>query len=293
MKTNRDANHLAGKVCLVTGATAGIGKITATALAAQGAQVIIAGRNQAKAEATVQQIIAETGNAAVDFLLADFTDLQTVRDLASTFRQRYDRLNVLVNNAGTFCNTRHRTPLGVEKTFLVNHLAPFLLTNLLLDVIKRSAPARIINVSSDAYKSGPQHFDDLEFNRFYFGIQAYGRSKLANILFTNQLDRRLAGSGVTVNALHPGHVATDIWSTNFSIFGPTLKKLVGRFALTPEEGADNTIYLASSPDVVNVSGKYFEKRVATQTTAITYDLNTAQKLWAVSEQLTTINVLGA
>lgn len=288
MKTNFDANHLAGKICLVTGATAGIGKITASALAAQGAHVVIAGRNQAKTEATAQQIIAETGNPAVDFLLADFADLHAVCDLASTFLQRYQRLNVLVNNAGTFYNQRHRTALGVEKTFLVNHLAPFLLTNMLLDVLKRSAPARIINVSSDAYKSGPQHFNDLEFNRFYFGIRAYGRSKLANILFTNELDRRLAGSGVTVNALHPGHVATDIWSTNFSIFGPPLKKFMSRIALTPEAGADNTIYLASSPDVENVSGKYFKKRTAVKTTAITQDREITQCLWAVSEKLTTL-----
>jgi retinol dehydrogenase 12 len=282
------SNHMAGKVCLVTGATAGIGKITATALAVQGAEVVIAGRNQAKAEDVVRQIIAETGNDSVDYLLADFSDLQQVRTLASAFKERYSRLDVLVNNAGAFFNRRRKTQYGVEKTFLVNHLAPFLLTNLLLDTIKVSAPARIVNVSSDGHKSGNMDLNDLEFSRFYFGMQAYGRSKLANILFTYELDRRLEGSGVTVNTLHPGHVATDIWRTNFSIFGPLLKRLMEIISLSPEEGADNSIYLASSPDVAGVSRKYFDKREAVPSSAITYDTELAQELWAVSEKLTSL-----
>ena len=195
---------------------------------------------------------------------------------------------MLVNNAGAFFNRRIKTQYGVEKTFLVNHLASFLLTNLLLDTIKASAPARIVNVASDGHKSGNMDLNDLEFSRFYFGMQAYGRSKLANVLFTYELGRRLEGSGVTVNALHPGHVATDIWSTNFSIFGPLLKRLMEIIALSPEEGADNTIYLASSPDVAGVSGKYFDKREAVPSSAITYDTELAQELWAVSEKFTSL-----
>jgi len=170
-------------------------------------------------------------------------------------------------------------------TFLVNHLAPFYLTNLLLDVLKQSAPARIVNVSSDAHRSGKLNFNDLEFNRFYFGMLAYARSKMANILFTYELSRRLEGCGVTANALHPGHIATDIWRNNFSVFGPALKWLIAQFALTPKQGADNSIYLASSPDVDGVTGKYFVKREPTSSAPITYEIETAQKLWAVSEDI--------
>jgi NAD(P)-dependent dehydrogenase (short-subunit alcohol dehydrogenase family) len=286
MQNSMKSNQMAGKICLVTGATSGIGKVTATALAAQGAEVILVGRNRQKAEDSVRWIKSETGNEAVDYLLADFSDLQEVRELAISFKEKYSRLDVLVNNAGAFFNSRNKTGYGVEATFLVNHLAPFLLTNLLLETIQNSAPARIINVASDAHKMGKIDFDDLEFKRFYFGMLAYGRSKLANILFTYELDRRLAGCGVTVNSLHPGQIATDIWRTNFSIFGPALKWLMGLFALTPEEGADTTIYLASSPDVDHISGKYFVKREPVPSSPTTYDTKLAQSFWQLSERLT-------
>jgi retinol dehydrogenase-12 len=295
MKVNRlmkplpEKNNLNGKRCLVTGATAGIGQITATALAAQGAEVIITGRNQQKAEHTVRQIKSETGNEAVQYLLADFSDLQQVRALAATFKDRFSLLNVLVNNAGTFFNTRRDTPYGVEMTFLVNHLAPFLLTNLLLDAIQASAPARIVNVSSDAHQYDTMNFDDLGFKRGYFGMKAYARSKLANVLFTYELARRMGDSAVTVNALHPGHVATDIWKTNFSVFGPPLKWIMGLFALTPAQGADNSIYLASSPAVAETTGKYFVKREAVQSAPISYNEEVAHRLWDLSESLTAIH----
>lgn len=288
MESVINSNNMSGKVCLVTGATAGIGKITATSLAAQGAQVIIHGRNQQKSEETVQQIISDTGNDAVDYLLADFSDLDQVRLLVDIFKERYPRLDVLVNNAGTFFNRRQKTPFGVEKTFLVNHLAPFVLTNQLLDTIQASAPARIINVSSDAHKYATMDFADLGFQQGYFGIKAYGRSKLANIFFTYELDRRLAGNQITVNALHPGHVATDIWKTNFSFIGPALKWVTGLFALSPEQGADNSIYLASAPEVEGVSGKYFVKREVTSSSPLSYDQTAAQKLWSISADLTLI-----
>ncbi|GAG27457.1 unnamed protein product, partial [marine sediment metagenome] len=195
-------NHMTGKVCVVTGATAGIGKVTATALASHGAEVIIAGRNHQKAEATLQQIKNETGNESLQYLLADFSDLDQVRNLAAAFKERYTRLDILVNNAGSFFNTRRETPYGVEKTFLVNHLAPFLLTTLLLEILQGSPPARIVNVSSDGHKLATMDLDDLGFKRGFSGMKAYGRSKLANIMFTYELARRLAGSNVTANALH-------------------------------------------------------------------------------------------
>ena len=277
---------MAGKVCLVTGATSGIGKVTATALAAQGAEVIIAGRNQQKAEEAVSRITSETANEAVRYLLADFSDLQQVRGLAWEVKERYLRLDVLVNNAGSFFNTRREAPYGVEMTLLVNHLAPFLLTNLLLDTLQGSAPARIVNVSSDAHRYGTMDFDDLRFQRGYFGMRAYARSKLANVLFTYELSRRLDDSRVAVNALHPGHVATDMWRTNFSFIGPALKWVMGFFALTPEQGADNTVYLASSPDVEGITGKYFVKRDAVRSSPLSYGEGVARRLWEVSENLT-------
>jgi retinol dehydrogenase-12 len=278
-------SDLNGKVCLVTGATSGIGEVTAKALAARGAQVILVGRNQLKADKTVQQIQSETGSNSVQYLLADFADLQQIHDLVSSFKSQYSRLDVLINNAGAYFNSRRQTAYGVEMTFLVNHLAPFLLTNLLLDMIKASPAARIINVSSDAHQYGSMDFADLEYKRRYFGMKAYARSKLANIMFTYELARRLEGSAVTVNALHPGHIATDIWRTNFSLIGPLLKWIMGFFAITPEEGAKTSIYLASSPEVEGLTGQYYVKREVVQSSPMSYDQNLARQLWRVSEQL--------
>lgn len=286
VESSLEKNGMPGKVCLVTGATAGIGKIAAAALAAQGAEVIITGRNPQKTIDSVQQIKSETGNQSVQYLLADFSDLKQVRDLAASFKERYSRLDILVNNAGTFLNTRINTCYDVEMTFLVNHLAPFLLTNLLLDIIQASAPARIVNVSSDAHKYGTLNFDDLGFNHGFFGMKAYARSKLANVLFTYELARRLDGSAVTVNAVHPGHVATDIWKNNFSIFGPALKYITSVFALTPQQGADALIYLASSPDLAEITGQYFVQRKAVPSSPLSYDEKTARQLWQMSVSLT-------
>ncbi|MCB9130577.1 MAG: SDR family oxidoreductase [Anaerolineales bacterium] len=277
-----------GKVCMVTGATSGIGQVTAAALAMQGAHVIVVGRNRAKAQQVVGEIRRQSGNDAVWYLLADFSDLQQVRELAAAFSAQYSQLDVLVNNAGTYFNTRHPAPGGVEMTFHVNHLAHFLLTNLLLETLTASAPARIVNVTSRAHEYDNMDFDDLGFERSYFGMKAYARSKLANLLFTYELARRLAGSGVTVNAVHPGGVATDIWRTNFPVLGPAIKWVMSLFALTPEEGADTLIYLASSPDVEGVTGKYFVEREAIASSPLSYDEQVAARLWEVSEQLTAV-----
>ena len=278
--------HNAKQICLITGATAGIGKAAATALAAQGLEMILSGRNPAKLQETVDQIRAQTGNESVHCLVADFSNLQQVRQLAGQFKEQFPRLDILINNAGAYFNRRHRTIHGVEKTFLVNHLAPFLLTNLLLDRLQASASARIINVSSNAHKSGQLDLDDLNFDQFYFGFWAYGRSKLANIMFTYELERRLKNGHVTVNALHPGRVGTDIFKTDFSIFGYPLKWFIERISLTPEQGADNTIYLATSPEVEGVTGKYFVRREAVPSIPASYDEDIARRLWELSEEIT-------
>ena len=272
------------KLILITGATSGIGQAAAQALAAQGHEILIVGRNPAKTEGVAKQIREQTSNQAVHFLLADFSDLEQIRHLAEQVKTQFPKLDVLVNNAGAYFNRRQRMSGGVEKTFFVNHLSPFLLTNLLLDHLQN--PARIIHVASDAHQYGQLDLNDLNFEKSYFGFAAYARSKLANILFTYELAHRLAGSGVTVNALHPGGVATNIFSTDFSIFGPLIKGVVSLFTLTPTQGADNTIYLASSPDVEGVTGKYFVKRAAVPSSPPSYDKDLAKRLWEVSEKLT-------
>jgi retinol dehydrogenase-12 len=281
-----DIDRLRGKVCLVTGATSGIGVFTAAGLAAQGAQVVLVGRNRQRAEDAVDFIQRRTGTQALSYLLADFCDLAQVRSLALDFKAQHPRLDVLVNNAGAFFFSRRESSYGVEMTLLVNHVAPFLLTNLLLDLLRASAPARIVNVSSDGHRVGNMDLADLELSRGYQGMKAYARSKLATLLFTYELARRLEGSGVTVNAVHPGHVATDMWRTNFPVIGPVLKWAMRWFALTPEDGADNSVYLASSPKVERVTGKYFIKREAVSSSPLSYDVALARDLWQASERLT-------
>lgn len=274
------------RICLLTGATAGIGKAAATNLAAQGYEMVLTGRNPGKLADTVKEIREKTGSDSVHGLVADFADLGQVRQLAKQIQETFPRLDILINNAGAYFNRRQRTPYGVEKTLLVNHMAPFLLTNLLLDQLYRSQSARIINVASNAHQHAQLDIDDLNFDRFYFGFGAYGRSKLANVLFTYELARRLTGEPITVNALHPGRVGTDIFKTDFSIFGGPLKWLVERVSLTPEQGADNTVYLATHPDVEGITGKYFVKRDAVPSSPLSYDKDLARRLWEVSAQIT-------
>ena len=280
---------LHGKTCLVTGATSGIGLVTAGALAGMGARVVLAGRRPARIEDALQQIRVQHPGAEVHALLADFADLAQVERLAADFKARFERLDLLVNNAGAYYNQRHTTPYGeMERTLVVNHLAPFLLTQRLLDLLRASAPARIINVTSGAHIYDSMNFDDLGFRRGYVGMKAYARSKLANLLFTYELAHRLEGSGVTANAVHPGQVATDIWRTNFFLIGPLLKGLIRLTGLTPEQGADTLIYLAASPEVEGVSGKYFVRRKAVRSSPLSYDEDVARRLWQVSEDLTAI-----
>jgi len=278
--------QMKGRICMVTGATSGIGEVTAEALAKLGAKVIAVGRNPEKSISTVDRIKAKTGNSDVEYMLADFSILGEVRKLAETFTSKYNHLHVLVNNAGAVFEKRIETD-GVEMTFAVNHLAPYLLTNLLLDTIKNSAPARIINVSSLLHSRAEMNFEDLQASKAYDLMNAYGQSKLANILFTYELAKRLEGSGVTVNALHPGIVATNLGSNNEG-FKSKIWRVINKFGISPEEGAKTSIYLATSPEVANVTGKYFEKCKAVPSSKESYDKNASEKLWCISAELTGI-----
>lgn len=274
-----------GKVCLVTGATNGIGLVAARELARRGAHVVLVGRSPARCEATVAQIQTQTGNRQVEALLADLSSQRQVRDLAGQFRDRFPRLDVLVNNAGGMWLCRETTEDGLEMTIAVNHLAYFLLTHLLLDTLKASAPARIVNVSSAAHRKATLDFDDLMGERGYNGWWQYCWSKLMNLLFTYELARKLEGSGVTANALHPGWVATG-FAANNGWKGRLWQFIARCFAITVEEGASTVVYLATSPEVAGVSGRYFIRERNEPSSAASTDAAAAQRLWQISEQWT-------
>ena len=274
-----------GKICMVTGAASGIGAVTAWALAQQGAAVILVDRNSDEGVITANRIKQQTGNPAVEFMLADLSAQKEIRQLVQQFRSRYQRLDVLVNNAGAIFPRRQETVDGIEMTFALNHLGYFLLANLLLETIKASAPARIINVSSRSHARAQINFDDLQGRSSYQGLQAYAQSKLAIVLFTYELARRLEGTGVTVNALHPGVVATNFGMSNGGVVG-LLMRLFRLAFLSPKQGAQTSIYLATSPEVESVTGKYFVKCKAIPSSPASYDVVTANRLWQVSEACT-------
>jgi len=268
-----------GKVCLITGSNAGIGKATALGLAQMGATIVMVSRDKTRGEAARAEVIARSGNERVDLLLADLSAQSSIRQLTQEVIERYPQLHVLINNAGIAQSKRTVTVDGIETIFAVNYLAPFLLTNLLLDRLKASAPARIINVASMANR--PLDFDDLQHEKRFSNMQAYSRSKFAVFLFTHELARRLEGTGVTVNCLHPGVVATNLLR-GFSWLAP----LAFPFITSPQKGAETSIYLASSPEVGGVSGKYFIKCKEAYFPEGTDDRASAQRLWEMSEQLT-------
>ncbi len=274
-----------GKTCLVTGATSGIGKETALALARRGANVIVVGRNPAKGADTVRWLREQTGNDSVDLMLADLSSQQQVRRLAAEFKEKYQRLHVLVNNAGAVMLSRRESVDGIEMTWALNHLGYFLLTNLLLDVLRSSAPARIVNVSSGAHRRVELDFADLQGRKRYQGFGAYARSKLANLLFTYELAARMEGTGVTVNALHPGLVATNLPGGN-GLPGRLLTFALSLRGMRPEAGARTTVYLAASSEVEGVSGQYFVKQKAVRSSRASYDQAAAGRLWQVSAELT-------
>lgn len=274
------------RVCLITGGTQGIGRITAREIARRGMRVVLAARDEARANETAVAIRAETGSPAVDYLIADLSSQEQVRRLADEFVRRYGRLDVLVNNAGAVFATRQVTVDGVEHTFALNHLAPFLLTNLLLGALTSAAPSRVVTVSSMAHNGAHINFDDPQFERHpYRAFAAYGQSKLTNILFSYELARRLAGSGVTANTLHPGFVATNFGRSNGGVW-PPLFTLLRPFMISAERGAQTSIYLATSPEVEDVNGRYFAKCKPRRSSPASYDVESQRRLWELSERLT-------
>ena len=280
-----DKTTMKDKVVLVTGANSGIGKAASLALAKIGATVVMVARNKERGEAARSEIVRESRNGSVDLLLADLSSLESVRQLATEFQRKYSKLHVLINNAGLFNQRRHVTMDGYENTFATNYLAPFLLTNLQLDLLKASAPSRIFNVSSVGHYNGHINFDDLNLEKEYGGWKAYGQSKLALVLFTYELAKKLQGTEVTVNAVHPGTVATNIWSRPLGPVG-FIMALPKLFMTTPRQGAETIVYLASSPDAKDLNGEYLEKLKVKKSSDESYNEEIAQRLWDVSAKLT-------
>ena len=278
-----------GKVILITGGTSGIGKAAAVVLASMGAEVVVVGRNKERGERAADEIRRESGNEKVSLMVADLSVQADVRRLAEEFKERYYRLDVLVNNAGLVQSKRTETPDGIETQLAINHLAPFLLTNLLLDLLKASAPSRIVTVSSDAHRWAKLDLDDLQSRKRYRGMQVYGTTKLANILFTRELAESLEGTGVTANVMHPGGVNTNFGNNQR---GPMslLFRAFKPFMRTPEQGADTLIYLASSPEVEGMTGKYLADRKVKVASNAAYDETLQKKLWEASEELTGLKV---
>jgi len=282
---------MAGKTVLVTGATGGIGKATAMGLATMGANLAITGRDRERTEGAAREIRA-AGCAQVDVFVADLSSQEEVRRLAGEVLQNCPGIDVLVNNVGGYWNTRHVTVDGLEHTFALNHLAPFLLTNLLLDRLSQSSPARVVTVSSNAHAAGRIDFDDLQGERSYSGSRAYNQSKLANILFTNELARKVPASAVTANALHPGVVNTSFGAEDPRGIQRLIIPFARPFLKTPARGATTSIHLASSPDLEDVTGRYFVESKPRRSSKRSYDQAAAARLWQVSAALVCLTTAG-
>jgi NAD(P)-dependent dehydrogenase (short-subunit alcohol dehydrogenase family) len=277
-------SSMQGKTVLVTGATNGIGYVAARELARKGAQTVLVSRSAEKCSQSVESIKKETGNPQVEFIVADLSTNAGVQETAHEFKKRHTRLDVLLNNAGAMFMSRQVSKDGIEMTIALNHLNYFHLTILLLDVLKATGSSRIVNVSSDAHRGGKINFDDIQLEKGYSGMKAYSQSKLANVLFTYELARKLEGTKVTANALHPGFVDTGFGKNNGGLikFGMSLLKPIQR---KPDVGAQTSIYLASSPEVEGVSGKYFADSKAVESDPASYDRGTAEKLWNISFEM--------
>ena len=273
-----------GKVCLVTGATDGIGKVSARVLAEMGAKVIIVGRNPEKSAAVLTELKSISRNENIDLLMADLAVMKEVRDLAEQVISRYDRLVVLLNNAGGYFAKHEITSDGLEMTFALNHMSYFLLTNKLMGLLKSSVPARIVNVSSDAHYGVDIEFDNLNGEQDYKAWKAYQKSKLANVLFTYELLKKVPAD-ITVNCLHPGFVATNFGNNNGGFVSPVLKIAKRISAIDPEEGAKTSIFLCSSPEVEEVSGKYFFKCQPKTSSRESRNMDTAKRLWQISSDI--------
>jgi NAD(P)-dependent dehydrogenase (short-subunit alcohol dehydrogenase family) len=274
-----------GKVCVLTGATSGIGRVAAEHLAGMGAQLVLVGRDQAKGEMALERIRRRAPAIRAEIHYADLARIQEVRRLAAELAAAYPRIDILINNAGALFRRREVTRDGLERTFALNHMAYFLLTVLLRDRLVASAPARVVNVASEAHRGATLDFDDLQGARRYGGWAAYRRSKLCNILFTRELARRLQGTGVTANCLHPGFVASSFGDNNDGIFRLGILVAKRLFAISEEAGAATTVYLASSPEVEATSGVYFERCRPVTPSAAARDDGAARRLWERSAQL--------
>lgn len=272
-----------GKTCVVTGANSGIGFVTARELARMGAKTILVCRNQSKGGIARDSIKKATGNESVESVIADLASFDSVRKLAQGLQQSYQKIHVLVNNAGLIIGKRVLTEDGLETTFQVNYASHFLLTYLLLITMKESAPSRIVNVSSAAHFSGHMDFDDLQEEKGYGAMKSYCQSKLAQVLFTYELADRLKGTGVTVNCVHPGAVRTS-WGDEAGAFGIGIR-IARPFMLSPDRGAQTTLYVATSPDLANISGKYFAKKREAKSSKESYDVDERKKLWEISLKL--------
>ena len=276
------AGPMIGKTCVVTGANAGIGKATALGLARMGATVVMVCRSPERGEAALAEIKRASGNDSVSVLLADLSSQAAIRRLVVDYKSQFPNLHVLINNAGIVPQKRTVTEDGLEMQFAVNHLAYFLLTDLLLDVLRSSAPARIVNVTSAAHRGASIDVDDLQYRRSYDHRRVYAGTKLCNVLFTYELARRLQGTGVTANCLHPGVVSTNLLrNTRGTPGAPRLSK-----DRTPEEGARTPLYLATSAEVEGVTGKYFDDRISVASSSASYDEAAASRLWQLSAELT-------
>jgi NAD(P)-dependent dehydrogenase (short-subunit alcohol dehydrogenase family) len=274
-----------GRVCIVTGATSGIGKAAARALAREGAELVLVARDRVRGEAVVEELMRDSGNPEIELLCADFASLGQVRELAHTFLAGTRPLHVLLNNAGAVFASRQQTEDGHEATLAVNHLAPFLLTHLLLPRLVGSPSARIVNVASDAHRfAGPLDFGDLQSRGRYRAMRVYGKSKLMNLLFTRELDRRLAGSGATVNALHPGFVHSGLGANNGWI-GRAAMRLLSPFARSPEKGAETAVFLCAAPEVSGQSGGYWKDCRRHEPHPVALRDADAARLWSASAEL--------
>ncbi|OQA00087.1 MAG: Fatty acyl-CoA reductase [Bacteroidetes bacterium ADurb.Bin408] len=274
--------EIKNKIVIITGSTSGIGKVTAKALAAQGAHLVLPVRNMDKGLQLKEHIEVSLTNAQISLYPCDMESLDSVRKFSEFFKSTYEHLDILINNAGVWINKRELTKDGFEKNFGINHLAPFLMTNLLLEQLKKSEQGRIISVSSMAHKFADIDFEDLQSEKSYNSFKAYGRSKLANILFVKKLSMLLKNTKVTANCLHPGVVATSL----FNNLGGLSKKMFEMLMISPEKGAETTIYLATSDEVKNISGAYFSKKKIAHSSKFSRRADAADKLWEISLKLT-------
>lgn len=271
-----------GKIILITGGTSGIGKETVRGLAKLGATVVFTARDAVRGEEIKKEIAAETKNAKIDYLVCDLASFSSIKNCASDFKNRYKKLNVLINNAGALEHERKESKDGIEMDLAVNFLAPFLLTGLLLPVLKESAPARIINVSSTMHAEGEINFDDLESKNNFNRYKAYAQSKLALMLFTKKLSKELKNTEITVNSLHPGVAVTEMTMKNVRKMNYLIAFAFKRTIITPKEGAETSIYLASSPEVRGVTGEYFVKKKIAESSPQSHDPETTEKLWGIA-----------